>query len=58
MNFLQKIVFGKVLDGRVKMVKNDSKIGGVFSELGKTARKLQQDINQHIKDSKKDRTYK
>lgn len=58
MNFLQRIVMGKVLKGIEKMAQNDPKIRGSFEDLGKAAHKLQQDIDQHIKDSKKDGTFK
>lgn len=58
MNFLQRIVIGKVLKGIEKMAQKDPAIRSSFDELGAAAYKLQQDIDQHIKDSKKDGTFK
>jgi hypothetical protein len=52
MNFLQRIVMGKVLKGLEKMAQKDPNIRGSFDELGKAAHKLQQDIDAHIKNSK------
>ena len=52
MNFLQKLIARKVLKGMEKMAQKDPAIRGSFAELGKAAQKLQQDIDNHIKNSK------